>query len=1429
MMFPWHGARTFGAVIPWSDVKLTQHEQSSQQVLGAAPILRKREESMWERLETEFEKGLPRHEEIQELQQRSRGMLRIVAAGGRASQAPEETQSEVKLLRAELQDQMARQKHELAACRKSIHELSIQRTKSEASISVAQEAASENRLAEKSCQLRWQSEHRMWSEERRRLKAANQRNLQEEVDRFEQCRQRMSQEMMSSRRKLEGEAREARQRQRAAEGKLKRMEEAEEVHLSHAGEVAEARFLQETAAQEAQRLREQLGQAEAEVLAQQMDFRRQVDASARLQDSFRLELVAAASAREAMVRDWHSQKRHLLQAIAADRKAEEEIAEEQAGLAEQAALVAAERALEVQRLQGLCEDGQHDVQKLREATFRLLQELRELREDHKGVNRANIHICSLPAGSEELRAQLSCQVQRFQTRFFLDRVVRARDDVRNAYNTPVFRKTKRNDLAEKWDNLGFSIRPLNGHVRYTWSDGSWDSGVFVPAPYQLMHINAGALHYGVSCFEGMKAFSCKDGKIRLLNPELNAKRMQKGAGALLMPEVPTDMFVTAVMEAVQRNKEFVPPYGNNASMYVRPLLFASGQMLGLAPLASEYTFFVTVLPAGGYFGKGSEVGVKALVSTNHDRAAPKGLGAVKAAGNYAADLSPVHGAHAQGYNTTLYLDAKQGKYVEEFSVCNFVGITKDGHYITPKSDTILQSTTNIMLQQLARDRGMIVEERPIDFQAEISNFKEIGMCGTAAVVVKVNSIRHEDTVYDFDEFDTMASLRSELTSIQCGELEDKHGWMKEICDAVDTSFSEEYSPPAVSLAPGMVTAEAKGTVQKMGSEAMHGLERSLLEHVVSTAQPGNPDSVIAAMDAFWNKTFQAQGAQKWNVRGQKIEEKVQESVQLKAGSSHPVRCLEMGTYCGYSALRIARNLPDGGKLLSVEKDELFAAIATKIIEFAGLDSKVKIWMGTVHSELVNITDRMERQPADFVLVDHSKERYVPDLKLLEDCGVIDKSTTVVGDVEVYPGDERLPKAIQQEISEYFSDREFALASMACLLQVEDSCRDDPRFISLTNQDTRCKYQYYRAQCACPESQLEDPLKSPESRSPCPGIELGNSVRFGGWSWEEASIMYGKDNYAMQQGYPYGAYADELGPSKPLMGPPQTMTRQRINLIGIIMALFVPWFVFIAMCGLWCFKLRYTSPGVVIVITLALGILLGLYTLHRVMLSCRAIMFGQYHLVETGRFAVWLLFIAVTASIAFVLGMLIGSYNYQTNMRSIFDVVSLNSYVEVNPATMRGQELMDAGKVQFVAGAGLDFHLANGFKNTDIFCVAPITVNNMVLASYDFWAVGKNCCSDQQADFKCGAYNSDGPKGGLRITSDEDRDFYRLAVQQAESAYAIKAIHPLFFEWTADSSKQVLDDERAGYQVFLMSIIAHFLFQAFLVLISVACFTKYRFE
>jgi len=337
-----------------------------------------------------------------------------------------------------------------------------------------------------------------------------------------------------------------------------------------------------------------------------------------------------------------------------------------------------------------------------------------------------------------------------------------------------------------WSALGFNIRITNCHVRFVWRDGAWDEGEWVDEPYIKMHINSGALHYGVSCFEGMKAFSTEDGNIKLLNPRLNAQRMQRGARRLRMPAVPEDLFVKACSDLVERNKEFVPPFGSSGSMYIRPLLFCSGPMLGLAPLASDYTFLVTCMPVGGYFSSSPgtvEEGIHAVVLEDFDRCAPRGTGDVKAAGNYASDLAPVHEAKAKGFGTTLYLDAEERRFVEEFSVANFIGITKDGRYVTPTSPSILQSTTNMMLMQLARDRGMTVEQRPIDFEAEINNFQEIGMCGTAAVVVRVASITRGENVYRIPGFDVLGELRARFTGIQAGTEADAHGWMVPVCAA----------------------------------------------------------------------------------------------------------------------------------------------------------------------------------------------------------------------------------------------------------------------------------------------------------------------------------------------------------------------------------------------------------------------------------------------------------------------------------------------------------------------------------------------------------------------------------------------------------------------------------------------------------------------
>ena len=151
-----------------------------------------------------------------------------------------------------------------------------------------------------------------------------------------------------------------------------------------------------------------------------------------------------------------------------------------------------------------------------------------------------------------------------------------------------------------------------------------------------------------------------------------------------------------------------------------------------------------------------------------------------------------------------------------------------------------------------------------------------------------------------------------------------------------------------------------------------------------------------AMDKFWTEVLGVSDPNveaKWQARGQNIEQKVREAVvqngmrhdddwaddRVRALGQVPFRCLEIGTYCGYSALRIARNLPDNGTLLSVEKDPLFAAIATKIVEFAGLEKKVKVWMGAIDTEIANVEGKMESRRADFVLCDHSLERYIVDL------------------------------------------------------------------------------------------------------------------------------------------------------------------------------------------------------------------------------------------------------------------------------------------------------------------------------------------------------------------------------------------------------------------------------------------------------------------
>lgn len=328
-----------------------------------------------------------------------------------------------------------------------------------------------------------------------------------------------------------------------------------------------------------------------------------------------------------------------------------------------------------------------------------------------------------------------------------------------------------------WSKLGFAYMPTRSHIRYTWKDGEWDGGVLVNEATITMSVAAGCLHYGQECFEGLKVFRQKDGKVVAFRPEMNAERMQRTARKTVMPPVPTELFLEALDRVVRDNLDYVPPYGTGCSMYVRPLLIATGPQIGVAP-ANEYAFLMMVMPMGDYY-KGGIKPVRAVIFDEYDRAAPQGMGDVKVGGNYAASLFAHEKAKHAGFPVELYLDAKTHTCVEEFATSNFLGFKADGTFVTVKSDSVLPSITNLSLQQLAQDLGHAVEVRTVPYE-ELKAFAEVGACGTAVVVTPVCEIHRNGEVIEIGSKTecgpNLRKLHDAVQDIQFGRAPDTHAW-----------------------------------------------------------------------------------------------------------------------------------------------------------------------------------------------------------------------------------------------------------------------------------------------------------------------------------------------------------------------------------------------------------------------------------------------------------------------------------------------------------------------------------------------------------------------------------------------------------------------------------------------------------------------------
>lgn len=330
-----------------------------------------------------------------------------------------------------------------------------------------------------------------------------------------------------------------------------------------------------------------------------------------------------------------------------------------------------------------------------------------------------------------------------------------------------------------WSNLGFGYVKTDKRFVSNFKNGAWDDGVITEDDKVVISECAGVLQYSQSCFEGMKAYTTKDGHIVTFRPDLNAERMMDSAKRLEMPAFPKERFVQAVIDTVKANAAWVPPYGSGATFYVRPYMFGSNPVIGVKP-ADEYQFRIFGTPVGPYFKGGAKP--MTIKVSDFDRAAPHGTGHIKAGLNYAMSLHAIVTAHQEGFAENMYLDAATRTKVEETGGANFIFVTKDNKVVTPKSDSILPSITRRSLLTVAKDYlGLEVEEREVYFD-EVKDFAECGLCGTAAVISPVGKIvDHGKEICFSAGMDSMGpvitKLRETLTGIQMGTIEPPKGWI----------------------------------------------------------------------------------------------------------------------------------------------------------------------------------------------------------------------------------------------------------------------------------------------------------------------------------------------------------------------------------------------------------------------------------------------------------------------------------------------------------------------------------------------------------------------------------------------------------------------------------------------------------------------------
>lgn len=346
-------------------------------------------------------------------------------------------------------------------------------------------------------------------------------------------------------------------------------------------------------------------------------------------------------------------------------------------------------------------------------------------------------------------------------------------------NIKVTKATTSKKSTVDFDQLGFGKHFTDHMLVAEYSNGSWGTPEILPYGPICFDPSMATIHYGQSIFEGIKAYRLKSGVEAIFRPHENFKRFNRSASRMQMPQVPEEIFIGGMKALLQIDAAWIP-VADDHSLYIRPFMFASDEVIGVNP-STTYKFMVILSPVGPYYAAPMRI----YVEEQFVRAVPGGVGYAKTSGNYAASLHPAAVAKERGYDQILWTDAHEHKYVQECGTMNVFFII-GGVLVTPGlgSGTILEGITRDSVIAVAKDLGKAVEEREISVDELVEAYTsgiltEAFGAGTAATIAKIAELRYKDFVMKFDPESMLLAdeIKSILTAIRDGLAPDPRGWM----------------------------------------------------------------------------------------------------------------------------------------------------------------------------------------------------------------------------------------------------------------------------------------------------------------------------------------------------------------------------------------------------------------------------------------------------------------------------------------------------------------------------------------------------------------------------------------------------------------------------------------------------------------------------